>query len=803
MKQEYAQRHLRAVELDKILQMLARETACKEAEELALAIGPETSLTAVEKMLQETDDAYVLMARFGSPSFGGLCSMENALRRAQAGAALLPSELLRLAALLRTLRGILDWRSRSEGVSVSIGWRFECIQPNKYLEEKIFTSIVNEEEIADAASVKLSSIRRKIRAASQRARDHLDKMIRSPQVVKYLQDPIVTMREGRFVVPVRSEFRNEVPGLVHDTSQTGATVFIEPMSVVQANNEIRLLLSEEKAEIERILLELSGEAGTFADSIIESTRHAIALNVLFAKGSLAYKMKAVRPKVNGSGRIRLLRARHPLIDPEKVVPTDILLGQDFDTLVVTGPNTGGKTVSLKTTGLLCLMAMCGLMIPAGDESEVSVFDRVLVDIGDEQSIEQSLSTFSSHMVNQIRILEQADERTLVLLDELGAGTDPIEGAALAEAMIEALRRKGVRLMATTHYAELKAYALRTPGVENACCEFDVKSLRPTYRLLIGVPGKSNAFAIAGRLGLPEEIVSRARDLVSSESTRFSDVVEKLEAGRQKLEDEKQAASQAAREAEKAEREAQALRSRAELDAQHTLEQAKVQAARLVSQTRAQVDALLQEMEELRRQKNKQAANEQKARLRAGVRQLENTADPIDRSRLNEGYVLPRPLKKGDSVLIFDIDKNAVLLEDPKDGTVLVQAGIIKTRVDVKNLRLLTEKQIEAAKPNRRERRVTRAMAGGSAHNDSVSQSGRLNEIDLRGKSAEEALSELDLFLDHAMLSNLHEVTVIHGKGTGVLRTAVQQHLRHHKAVRSFRLGVYGEGESGVTIVELK
>ena len=432
-----------------------------------------------------------------------------------------------------------------------------------------------------------------------------------------------------------------------------------------------------------------------------------------------------------------------------------------------------------------------------------MFDRVLVDIGDEQSIEQSLSTFSSHMVNQIRILEQADERTLVLLDELGAGTDPIEGAALAEAMIEALRRKGVRLMATTHYAELKAYALRTPGVENACCEFDVKSLRPTYRLLIGVPGKSNAFAIAGRLGLPEEIVSRARDLVSEESTRFSDVVEKLEAGRQKLEDEKQAASQAAREAEKAEREAQALRSRAELDAQHTLEQAKVQAARLVSQTRAQVDALLQEMEELRRQKNKQAANEQKARLRAGVRQLENTADPIDRSRLNEGYVLPRPLKKGDSVLIFDIDKNAVLLEDPKDGTVLVQAGIIKTRVDVKNLRLLTEKQIEAAKPNRRERRVTRAMAGGSAHNDSVSQSGRLNEIDLRGKSAEEALSELDLFLDHAMLSNLHEVTVIHGKGTGVLRTAVQQHLRHHKAVRSFRLGVYGEGESGVTIVELK
>lgn len=801
MKTEIGRRHLQAVELDKILRMLANETACQEAEEMALAITPDTELTGVERHLQETDDAYVLTARFGAPSFGGLCNMENALRRAQAGASLQPAELLKIAGLLRSLRAILDWRSRSEGVSVSINWRFESIQPNKYLEEKIFTSILNEEEIADTASVKLASIRRKIRSASQRARDHLDKMIRSPQVVKYLQDPIVTMREGRFVVPVRSEFRNEVPGLVHDTSQTGATVFIEPMSVVQANNEIRVLLSEEKAEIERILQELSEEAGAFADSIQQSTKQAMELNVLFAKASLAYKMKAVRPKLNDTGRIRLLRARHPLIDPKKVVPTDIFLGDGFDTLVVTGPNTGGKTVSLKTTGLLCLMAMCGLMIPAGDESEVAVFRQVLVDIGDEQSIEQSLSTFSSHMVNLIRILEKADDHSLVLLDELGAGTDPVEGAALAEAIIESLREKDVRLMATTHYAELKAYALRTQGVENACCEFDVKSLRPTYRLLIGVPGKSNAFAIAGRLGLPEAIVERARTLVSEESTHFSDVVEKLEAGRQQLEDERQAAQAAAREAEKAEREAQALRSRAELDARHEVEQAKAQAARLVSQTRAQVDALLQEMDELRRQKNKQAANEQKARLRAGVRQLENTADPIDRSRLNEGYVLPRPLKKGDSVLIFDIDKNATLLEDPKDGTVLVQAGIIKTRVDVKNLRLLSDKQTAARQPNRRERRVTRAMSGG--RQDAVSASGRLNEIDLRGKSAEEAIGELDLFLDHAMLSNLHEVTVIHGKGTGVLRTAVQQHLRRHKAVRSFRLGVYGEGESGVTIVELK
>ncbi len=571
---------------------------------------------------------------------------------------------------------------------------------------------------------------------------------------------------------------------MHDTSSSGATVFIEPMSVVEANNEIRVLQSEELEEINRILRELSAEAGEFADGIIHSYKCAVELNVIFAKA----QMKAVTPKVREDGVTELKSARHPLIHKDKVVPTDVSLGKGFDTLIITGPNTGGKTVALKTVGLLSLMAMCGLMIPAGDGSEVSVFDHVLADIGDEQSIEQSLSTFSAHMTNIISILKAADEKSLVLLDELGAGTDPVEGAALAAAIIEELRGKGVKLACTTHYAELKAYALQTPGVENGCCEFDVESLRPTYRLLIGVPGKSNAFAISKRLGLEERIVDRAGELVSRESSEFEKVIGRLEEDRRKLQDELELAQKAASRARDSIRQAEAKQFEAGIQAKRELEQARKEAADIVQKTRRQADALLNELDEARKQKNKALSAEQKARLRSGMRDMESSADPVHR-RDNGDYKLPRELRAGDNVLIFDLDKKAVVLEAPRDGQVMVQAGIIKTRVEVKNLRLLDEKQKDKPKGRTVTKNVSAPEAGTS--------------LDLRGMNADEALMEVDSFLDRVGRMGLAQVTIIHGKGTGVLRAAVQKHLRRCPGVKSFRLGAFGEGESGVTIVELK
>ncbi len=783
----------KSLELDKILQQLANETTCADAAALAAEIEPDTDLKHVARLLQETDDAFVLMAKFGAPSFYGMTNVTNTLRRAQAGGVLNLPELLAVAGTLRAIRSVSDWRKKSESVKTALDYRFETLQPNKFIEERISMTVASEEEVADTASVALAAIRRKIRAASLRVREQLDKMIRSQTYQKYLQEAIVTQRGGRYVVPVKAEFRNEVKGLVHDSSGSGATVFIEPIGVVEANNEIRVLRADEQEEIDRILAELSREVGEFADGIVQSYRAAVELNLIFAKGQLAYKMKAVVPKLNDAGRVCIKAARHPLIDKNKVVPTDLLLGQAFDALIVTGPNTGGKTVSLKTAGLLTLMAMCGLMIPAGEGSEVAVFRHVLADIGDEQSIEQSLSTFSAHMTNIIRILDKADGSSLILIDELGAGTDPVEGAALAISIIEAMREKGAKVMATTHYAELKAYALRTDGVENGCCEFDVATLRPTYRLLIGVPGKSNAFAISKRLGMPEEIVEHAKTLVSEESTVFEEVVTRLEDSRRKMEDERRDAERHRIDAERIVREARAARDRAEKDAKHEIERAQREAAALVQKTRQQAQGLLDELDALRREKNAMLTAEQKARLKAGIRNLEKASDPVHEKRTNEDYVLPRPLKVGDNVLIYDIDKAAVVLELPKTGDqVLVQAGIIKTRVPMKNLRLTDKKPKEKRLGGHRN--VTKA-----APDDSSVR----NELDVRGMNLEEALMEVDAFIDHALLRNLNMLTIIHGKGTGVLRSGIQQHLKRHKAVKTFRLGVYGEGESGVTVVELK
>ena len=593
-------KHTKALELDKILEMVAEECSSQDGAQLARELEPVHTAAEAQWLLGETDAAFVAMAKYGAPSFYGMKNVTNPLRRAQAGGGLGLRELLDIGATLRTIRGLTQWWGKSGNVTTALTPRFEVLAPNKYLEEKIFTCIVNEEEVADNASPALASIRRKIRAASQRVRDQLDKLIHSQAHQKHLQESIVTQRGGRYVVPVKAEFRGEVPGLVHDTSASGATVFVEPMSVVEANNEIRVLRSDEQDEIARILLELSGEAGSFADSIIESYHYAVELDLIFAKAQVAYKMKAVVPQVGEDGKIALHAARHPLIAKEKVVPTDITLGVEFDTLIITGPNTGGKTVALKTIGLLTLMAMCGLMIPAGEGSRVAVFRHILADTGDEQSIARSLSTFSSHMVNIIHIFEVADNSSLILLDELGAGTDPVEGAALAEAIIQELRGRGVRLACTTHYAELKAYAIQTPGVENGSCEFDVATLRPTYRLLIGVPGKSNAFAITQRLGMDTAIVDRARELVSREGNAFEQVVGRLEEDRRKMEDELEALRASAAQAKANAEASQRLKDEAEAQAKKEIDRARQEAAQIVQKTRQRADALVGELEELRK-----------------------------------------------------------------------------------------------------------------------------------------------------------------------------------------------------------
>jgi DNA mismatch repair protein MutS2 len=615
-----------------------------------------------------------------------------------------------------------------------------------------------------------------------------------------LQDPIVTIRGGRFVVPVKAEHRSEVPGLIHDTSASGATVFVEPMAVVEVNNELRLLLTKEEAEVERILAELSAEVGSFALAIIEDYRLVVELNLIFAKAQLAYKMKATEPKLTDDGHIVLRHARHPLIDAKKAVPIDVELGGSFDSLVITGPNTGGKTVTLKTIGLLTLMMMCGLMPPVDDGSTLSVFREVRADIGDEQSIEQSLSTFSSHMTNLIRIVESTDGGCLILLDELGAGTDPVEGAALAIAILERLRDKGARIAATTHYAELKAYPIHTPGVENGSCEFDVATLRPTYRRLVGVPGRSNAFAISERLGMDAVLVNRARELVSSDDKRLEDVVMKLEERRQALERELSEARVMRVKAEAAGHKADQQLEELDKLREKELERAKGDARRLIERARAEAESLIDELDEMRKQKNaddfaikSQAA---KSQLRSRLRAVEKAVDPVTQKRRTD-YTLPRPLQAGDEVLIVDIDKKGTVLSSPdNNGHVEVQAGIIKTRVNCDNLQLLSNGR---QSPTPRSVPATRTVKGTASR---VQRSAK-TEIDLRGKLTDEGVLDLDRFIDDSVMAGIELITIIHGKGTGAMRAAVQQHLRSHPSIKSFRLGVYGEGENGVTIAELK
>ena len=788
-----------ALDLDKILERLSSFVCSEDGKSEIEKLEPQTGLASAQALLNQTADAHMLMARFGAPSFGGLKNVNNALARANAGSVLSMRELLDVAEVLRSIRGITQWRSKNDGVRCSIDIYFDALNPNKYLEDKITSAIISEDEMSDNASPALYDIRRKIRAASSKVRDRLDKMIRSSQYQKALREAIVTMRNGRYVVPVKIEHRGEISGLVHDTSSSGATVFIEPAGVVEANNEIKVLQGKEQEEIDRILFDLSAEAGSFYDGIKSSYECAVELDVIFAKAKLAYDMKAMTPALNDSGRIILNKARHPLIDPKKVVATDIRLGTDFDSLIITGPNTGGKTVSIKTLGLFSLMAMCGLMIPAGDSSELSVFDRVFADIGDEQSIEQSLSTFSSHMTNIVRIINGSNEHSLVLIDELGAGTDPVEGAALAMAVLERIHEKGAKIAATTHYAELKVYALETPGVENGCCEFDVASLKPTYRLLIGVPGRSNAFAISARLGIESSVIERAKDLVSNENASFEDVIESLEKSRQDYEAKKNEAESIRIEAAKAKADAQKYKDSIEELRKKELEKAQQQAARIVEQAKRSAYALVSELEQLKKESAKaadkaEAARRAKQLLKKSLGEFDDITNPVTAALADESnYIVPTSLRVGDEVLLADIGKTATVTAlENKKGEVEVLAGIIKRRTSKSNLRL--------AKNRRKEKKQT---APKKAQHEFKVAGAEKTECDLRGMNVEEGIMELERHLDRCMRLGLNEISVIHGKGTGVLRRGIQDYLRKCKYVKSFRLGTFGEGESGVTIVTLK
>lgn len=793
-------RHFRALELDKILERLAEFTACDDAHDEALNLEPQNDLNLAKAGLRQTNDAHMLLARFGGPSFGGLKNVNNALSRADAGSVLNMKELLDVASVLRIIRGLVQWRSSNSGVESVLDIYFGALTPNKFLEDAINAAILSEDEMADNASPLLYDIRRKIRVQEAKVREQLEKYSRSQTYSKYLQENIVTMRNGRYVVPVKNEYRNEIPGLVHDTSSSGATVFIEPMPVVEANNEIKVLKSNERDEMERILAELSAMAGSFAQSVKSSYECAVELDLIFAKANYAYSIKAMVPDLNDEGIINLRAARHPLIDAKAVVPVDIMLGKDFDTLVITGPNTGGKTVSIKTIGLVTLMAMCGLMIPAGDRSSVSVFNEVLADIGDEQSIEQSLSTFSGHITNIIDIIKRADGHSLVLIDELGAGTDPVEGAALAMSILEALHFKGAKIAATTHYAELKAYALQTPRVENGCCEFDVSTLRPTYRLLIGVPGRSNAFAISERLGMPKDVVERARELVSSESLRFEDVVDKLEFSRRQMEQEHEYARSLSTQAQSVLNEANASKDEIQVIREQEIERAKAQAAKITEQAKREAYTLLAELDKLRKEKDKtkdtdELARRARAAVKRGVESIDAASDPVvEYTDIGGEYVLPRPLKVGDTVVIAEIGKDAKVLSLPdKSGNVEVQAGSIKTRVKLSGLRLVEQ-------PNAKKGTAPVRGRTGVESRLTIAANTRL---DLRGMTVDECLIELDRFIDASLRTGLSEFTIVHGKGTGALRKAVQQYLKNSPYVKSHRLGVFGEGEQGVSIVELK
>ncbi len=792
---ELFEKSIRTLELPAVLEKLAAKAVSQAAKDRCLKLTPSTDAEEVLRLLDETDAAKERLGLHGSPSFSGVKDVSAALTRADHGGMLNTRELLDIAGVLTASRRVADYDAQRQGEETVLDRLFTSLHTNKYLEEQIRSAILDEETIADTASSELADIRRKMRLAASKGRQILQRIISSPSYAKVLQEALITQRDGRFVVPVRAECKGSMPGLVHDVSSSGATLFVEPMGVVQANNELKELEAREKKEIDRILRQLSAACAGSMENILWDYDILVHLDVIFARAQLSYQLNASRPEVRRRGGVALRRARHPLLDQAKAVPITVELGEQFDTLVITGPNTGGKTVTLKTIGLLCLMAQCGLHIPADSGSAVRVFHRVLADVGDEQSIEQSLSTFSAHMSNIVQILREVDDKSLLLFDELGAGTDPVEGAALAIAIIESARSQGALIAATTHYAELKTFAMTTAGVENASCEFDVQTLRPTYRLLIGIPGKSNAFAISRRLGLDESVIQAAQAQMDSDSVRFEDVLTQLEEKRQRLEKAQAEADRLWRQREEDARKARTFREQMEKAKDNARTKGEAEAKRIVRQAQAQADEIFAQLDQLRRQQQKQLSfqelNDAKAAVRHSLNQAQDALHIHDQPQ-EPVYTPSRPIEVGDLVELPGVKMAASVLAVNNDGTLLLQAGKMKMTVKAQQVRL----------PEGQPKKKPAAPASGGSAKLNL-QSRAASELDIRGYETLEAESVVENYIDSAVMAKLGTVTIIHGKGTGALRKAVHEMLKRNKAVKSFRLGRYGEGEAGVTVVELK
>lgn len=799
---QFTTKTLSTLEYDKMIEMLAEHASTDGARARALSLMPSDDYRTVLERQTRTDDAKRLVNAKGYPSFSAPESTVSSAERAYKGAILSPRELLDVASLLHSTRMMLDYIDTDKLFDTSLDEIFRRMLPNRALEDRITRSIISDDLIADEASPELADIRRKIRNTNNKIKDTLQSFIGGNRI-KYLQENIVTMRNGRYVVPVKSEYRNELKGLVHDTSSSGATLFVEPMSVVEANNELRELSSAESHEIERILSALSSEVAEFSSAITLNYHNITELAFAFACASLAITMRAERPELVDGRVIELKRARHPLIPRDKVVPIDVAIGDDYDTLVITGPNTGGKTVTLKTIGLFALMAQSGLQLPADESSRIGVFSEVLVDIGDEQSIEASLSTFSSHMVTVIDILDKLGPRSLVLFDELGSGTDPIEGAALAISVLERAQQMGALTASTTHYAELKAYALDTPRVQNASCEFDIETLRPTYKLVVGTPGRSNAFAISEKLGMDERIISRAEQLINRDDKRFEDVILRLDSDRIEMERERERAETLRREYESFKQKAEADLERKIAKSEDEIQKTVLKARQILDSARASSEFIFRQLDDIKKQENRERRDEMTARareeIRARMRATDALFEGIDIREIadNDDYVLPRPLKVGDKVYLTTVGKEGVVTAiADKSGMISVTSGILKTKVTADKLRLMEDgvkyKKKEEPKPRVSEGKVKKSIV-----------STFKPEVDVRGMIGDDAWFVVDKYLDDAIIAGISVVRIIHGKGTGALRAALWRYFKGDRRIASYRHGAYGEGDAGVTVIELK
>ena len=841
---------LKVLEFHKIIEKLISFAVSAPGKELAAALAPFNDMNKIKSALKETDDSAAFIARRGSPPMSDIADIRPSIKRIEIGGALGFSELLNVCGVLRLCRRLKEYGSIAEDTDDTgvVSSMIQALYSNKRLEEHISNCILSEDEMADDASPELYSIRRQIRDRQNSIKDKLNDLIRSPVYSKYMQDTVVTLRGDRYVIPVKIEYKQHFPGIVHDTSASGQTLFIEPMAVVEANNKIRELHGKEQEEIERVLYMLTAEVDEVKTELMQDQSIVTDLDFIFAKGKLSLEMRAVSPFLNDEHKIKIINGRHPLISKDKVVPINFWIGDGFDSLIITGPNTGGKTVTLKTVGLFTLMTQAGLHIPADEGTKMSMFKTVYADIGDEQSIEQSLSTFSSHMKNIVDILQETDENSLVLFDELGAGTDPTEGAALAMSILERLHNKGCTSIATTHYSELKVYAISTPGFENACCEFNVNTLMPTYKLLIGVPGKSNAFAISEKLGLENGIISRAKEFLTAEDLKFEDLLMDIEKNREESEREREEIKRLKGETESLKKEIENKRETLLKERETYLRKAKEEAMEIINKTKEESNQLLTEMRKLSFvQKNsvelKEAENIKKEiNLKYKNFQGELFYDPLGKSakgvagnfdgldEFNEfndfgdfdgndlqslgGEELKKVLKEGTAVKIISLGHEGVVLRSPDAaGNALVQAGVMKVKIHASNLELVREKKKDNNKPASTGGGRGGSRGAGGGNSESIRNTGNKNsfestlnlkrEIDVRGCTVDEAVNIIDKFIDDALRAHFSPISVIHGKGTGALRAGIHEFLRKHKSVKKFRLGEIGEGDAGVTVIELK